>query len=98
MDVEITKVKREEKEASRREILELRRDLERTYELKSEALMNREKNAIERLQKHQEVQSVIRLMSSRHTKYKAAVKPSVLSVWTKFRLRKKRFMLKDKLC
>lgn len=57
MDVEITKVKREEKESSRREILELRRDLERTYELKSEALMSREKNAIERLQRQQEVQS-----------------------------------------
>ncbi|XP_051762082.1 centriole and centriolar satellite protein ofd1 isoform X4 [Ctenopharyngodon idella] len=56
MDVEITKVKREEKEASRREILELRRDLERTYELKSEALTSREKNAIERLQKHQEIE------------------------------------------
>ncbi|KAK9968912.1 hypothetical protein ABG768_027132 [Culter alburnus] len=56
MDVEITKVKREEKESSRREILELRRDLERTYELKSEALMSREKNAIERLQRQQEIE------------------------------------------
>lgn len=50
------KVKREEQEKSRKEILELRRDMERTYELKSEALMSREKNAIERLQKHQEVE------------------------------------------
>ncbi|XP_052421058.1 centriole and centriolar satellite protein ofd1 isoform X2 [Carassius gibelio] len=56
MEVEITKVKRDEKEASRREILELRRDLERTFELKSEALMSREKNAIERLQKSQEIE------------------------------------------
>ncbi|XP_067264613.1 centriole and centriolar satellite protein ofd1 isoform X2 [Chanodichthys erythropterus] len=56
MDVEITRVKREEKESSRREILELRRDLERTYELKSEALMSREKNAIERLQRQQEIE------------------------------------------
>ncbi|XP_065108480.1 centriole and centriolar satellite protein ofd1 [Paramisgurnus dabryanus] len=56
MDVEIIKVKREEQEKSRKEIRELRRDLERTYELKSEALMSREKNAIERLQKHQEMQ------------------------------------------
>lgn len=56
MDVEIAKVKQEEKERSRKEILELRRDMEKTYELKSEALMSREKNAIERLQKHQEIE------------------------------------------
>ncbi|RXN38575.1 oral-facial-digital syndrome 1 [Labeo rohita] len=56
MEVEITKVKRDEKEASRREILELRRDMERTFEMKSEALMSREKNAIERLQKQQEIE------------------------------------------
>uniref|UniRef100_A0A671T2I9 Uncharacterized protein n=1 Tax=Sinocyclocheilus anshuiensis TaxID=1608454 RepID=A0A671T2I9_9TELE len=56
MEVEIAKVKRDEKEASRREILELRRDMERTFELKSEALMSREKNAIERLQKSQEIE------------------------------------------
>uniref|UniRef100_A0A673JKN9 Oral-facial-digital syndrome 1 protein homolog n=1 Tax=Sinocyclocheilus rhinocerous TaxID=307959 RepID=A0A673JKN9_9TELE len=56
MEVEVAKVKRDEKEASRREILELRRDMERTFELKSEALMSREKNAIERLQKSQETE------------------------------------------
>ncbi|KAK2904646.1 hypothetical protein Q8A67_006445 [Cirrhinus molitorella] len=56
MEVEITKVKRDEKEASRREILELRRDMERTFEMKSEALLSREKNAIERLQKQQEIE------------------------------------------
>ncbi|KAF4108679.1 centriole and centriolar satellite protein ofd1 isoform X1 [Onychostoma macrolepis] len=56
MEVEIAKVKRDEKEASRREILELRRDMERTFDLKSEALMSREKNAIERLQKQQEIE------------------------------------------
>ncbi|NP_001306137.1 centriole and centriolar satellite protein ofd1 isoform 1 [Danio rerio] len=56
MDVEIAKVKQEEKERSRKEILELRRDMEKTYELKSEALISREKNAIERLQKHQEIE------------------------------------------
>ncbi|XP_052004431.1 centriole and centriolar satellite protein ofd1 isoform X2 [Xyrauchen texanus] len=55
MDAEITKVKREEQEKSRKEILELRRDMERTYEHKSEALMSRERNAIERLQKQQEI-------------------------------------------
>ncbi|CAM4599486.1 unnamed protein product [Leuciscus chuanchicus] len=56
MEVEMAKVKREEKEASRREILELRRDMERTHELKSEALMSREKNAIERLHRQQEIE------------------------------------------
>ncbi|KAK7154666.1 hypothetical protein R3I94_007862 [Phoxinus phoxinus] len=56
MEVELAKVKREENEASRREMLELRRDLERTHELKSEALMSREKNAIERLHRQQEIE------------------------------------------
>ncbi|KAG5833182.1 hypothetical protein ANANG_G00273160 [Anguilla anguilla] len=49
-------MKLEEQEKSRKEIQELRRDLERTYQLKSEALINREKNAIERLQKQQEIE------------------------------------------
>ncbi|XP_067300804.1 centriole and centriolar satellite protein ofd1 isoform X5 [Pseudorasbora parva] len=56
MEVEMAKVKREEKESSRREIVELRRDMERTYEMKSEALMSRERNAIERLHKQQEIE------------------------------------------
>ncbi|XP_077073015.1 centriole and centriolar satellite protein ofd1 isoform X2 [Siphateles boraxobius] len=56
MEVEVAKLKREEKEASRKEILELRRDMERTHELKSEALMSREKNAIERLHRQQEIE------------------------------------------
>ncbi|XP_030642444.1 centriole and centriolar satellite protein ofd1 [Chanos chanos] len=55
-EMEIAKVRMEEKEKSRKEILELRRDMERTYEMKSEALMSREKNAIERLQKQQEIE------------------------------------------
>ncbi|KAI1899280.1 hypothetical protein AGOR_G00060180 [Albula goreensis] len=55
-DVELVKMRLEEKEKSRKEIQELRRDLERTYQLKSEALINREKNAIERLQKQQEIE------------------------------------------
>lgn len=54
-DVEISKVKMEEKDKSRKEILQLRQDMERTYEMKSGALINREKNAIDRLQKQQEV-------------------------------------------
>ncbi|KAK6292535.1 hypothetical protein J4Q44_G00371190 [Coregonus suidteri] len=55
-DVEIAKVKMEEKDKSRKEILQLRQDMERTYKMKSEALINREKNAIDRLQKQQEIE------------------------------------------
>uniref|UniRef100_A0A8C9SIN5 Uncharacterized protein n=1 Tax=Scleropages formosus TaxID=113540 RepID=A0A8C9SIN5_SCLFO len=55
-EVELAKIKLEEKEKSRKELWELRRDMERTYEMKSEGLINREKNAIERLQKQQEIE------------------------------------------
>nr|XP_029489180.1 oral-facial-digital syndrome 1 protein [Oncorhynchus nerka] len=55
-DVEMSKVKMEEKDKSRKEILLLRQDMERTYEMKSGALINREKNAIDRLQKQQEIE------------------------------------------
>ena len=55
-DVEIATVKMEEKAKSQKEIEQLRRDMERTYEMKAEALIKREKNAIERLQKQQEVE------------------------------------------
>uniref|UniRef100_A0A8C8FVZ4 LisH domain-containing protein n=1 Tax=Oncorhynchus tshawytscha TaxID=74940 RepID=A0A8C8FVZ4_ONCTS len=55
-DVEMSKVKMEEKDKSRKEILQLRQDMERTYEMKSGALINREKNAIDRLQKQQEIE------------------------------------------
>ncbi|KAL2081677.1 hypothetical protein ACEWY4_023530 [Coilia grayii] len=55
-DMEMAKVKMEEKERAQKEILDLRRDMERTYEMKSEALMHREKNAIERLQKQQQIE------------------------------------------
>lgn len=48
-------MKMEEKEKAQKEILEFRRDMERTYEMKSEALIDRERNAIERLQKQQQV-------------------------------------------
>lgn len=40
---------------TQKEISELRHELERTHQAKSEALISREKNAIERLQKQQEV-------------------------------------------
>lgn len=55
-EVEIAKVKMEEKDKSRQEVLELRLKMERSYELKAEALINREKNAIDRLQKQQEME------------------------------------------
>ena len=54
-NVELAKMRLEEQEKSRKEIQELRQDAERTHQLKSEALICREKNAIERLQKQQEV-------------------------------------------
>ncbi|XP_053089805.1 centriole and centriolar satellite protein ofd1 isoform X3 [Pangasianodon hypophthalmus] len=55
-EVEISRVRMEEREKCRQEVLELRRQLERNYEMKSEALMSREKNAIERLQKQQQME------------------------------------------
>ncbi|XP_036396220.1 oral-facial-digital syndrome 1 protein homolog isoform X2 [Megalops cyprinoides] len=54
-DMEVAKMKMEEKETFRKEIVKLRHNMERTYQLKSKALINREKNAIERLQKQQEI-------------------------------------------
>lgn len=45
----------EEKAQTQKEISELRYELERTHQAKAEALISREKNAIERLQKQQEV-------------------------------------------
>ncbi|XP_035378844.1 oral-facial-digital syndrome 1 protein homolog isoform X2 [Electrophorus electricus] len=55
-EVEMVRVRREEQDRCRQELLEITRTLERTYEQKAEALMNREKNAIERLQKQQEIE------------------------------------------
>ncbi|GAA6079235.1 oral-facial-digital syndrome 1 protein homolog isoform X3, partial [Tachysurus ichikawai] len=46
----------EEREKFQQELMEVRRQLERNYEMKSEALMNREKNAIERLQRQQQIE------------------------------------------
>ncbi|NWX18832.1 OFD1 protein, partial [Aegotheles bennettii] len=56
-EVEIAKIKMEEKAQTQKEISELRRELERTHQAKSEALISREKNAIERLQKQQEIEA-----------------------------------------
>ncbi|KAG7227653.1 hypothetical protein INR49_029414 [Caranx melampygus] len=55
-DVEIAKVKMEEKSKFQKEFDKLKQELERTYEMKSKALMDREKNAIDRLQKQQEIE------------------------------------------
>ncbi|NWR46847.1 OFD1 protein, partial [Regulus satrapa] len=56
-EVEIAKIKMEEKVQSQKEISELRHELEKTHQAKSEALISREKNAIERLQKQQEIEA-----------------------------------------
>ncbi|XP_019945416.2 centriole and centriolar satellite protein ofd1 isoform X1 [Paralichthys olivaceus] len=55
-DVEIAKVKMEEKSKFHKEFDKLKQELERTYEMKTKALMEREKNAIDRLQKQQEIE------------------------------------------
>ncbi|XP_038613235.1 oral-facial-digital syndrome 1 protein isoform X2 [Tachyglossus aculeatus] len=56
-EVEIAKIRMEEKRRSQKEISELRQEFEKTHQAKSEALLCREKNAIERLQKHQEIEA-----------------------------------------
>uniref|UniRef100_A0A8C9FCU4 Uncharacterized protein n=1 Tax=Pavo cristatus TaxID=9049 RepID=A0A8C9FCU4_PAVCR len=56
-EVEIAKIKMEEKAQTQKEISELRYELERTHQAKAEALVSREKNAIERLQKQQEIEA-----------------------------------------
>ncbi|CAL8322220.1 unnamed protein product [Merluccius merluccius] len=55
-DVELAKVRMEEKSRSNKEFANFRQDLEKTYEMKVNSLMNREKNAIDRLQKQQEIE------------------------------------------
>ncbi|XP_042350200.1 oral-facial-digital syndrome 1 protein homolog isoform X2 [Plectropomus leopardus] len=55
-EVEIAKVKMEEKAKFHKEYDKLKQELERTYEIKAKALMDREKNAIDRLQKQQEIE------------------------------------------
>ncbi|XP_061735076.1 centriole and centriolar satellite protein ofd1 isoform X2 [Nerophis ophidion] len=55
-EVEIAKVKMEEKVQCQKEFDKLKQELERTYEMKTKALNIREKNAIERLQKQQEIE------------------------------------------
>ncbi|XP_066478064.1 centriole and centriolar satellite protein OFD1 isoform X2 [Tiliqua scincoides] len=54
-EVEIAKIKMDERMQSQKEVSELRKELERAHLAKSEALTSRERNAIERLQKQQEI-------------------------------------------
>lgn len=55
-DVELAKVQLEEKASFHKELDRLKQELQRTYEMKAKALMDRERNAIDQLQKQQEVQ------------------------------------------
>ncbi|XP_063161174.1 centriole and centriolar satellite protein OFD1 isoform X2 [Candoia aspera] len=54
-DVEIAKIKMDERAQSQKEISELRKQFQRDHQAKSEALTSRERNAIERLHKQQEI-------------------------------------------
>ncbi|KAM4045776.1 centriole and centriolar satellite protein OFD1 isoform 2-T2 [Anomaloglossus baeobatrachus] len=56
-EVELAKIKLEESEKAQKEISDLRRELEKTYQLKYDGLVSREKNAVERLQRQQEIES-----------------------------------------
>ncbi|XP_041127530.1 oral-facial-digital syndrome 1 protein homolog isoform X1 [Polyodon spathula] len=55
-EVELAKLRMEEKAKSHKELSELKRELERTYQTKSDALISREKNSVERLQKQKEIE------------------------------------------
>ncbi|KAF7215736.1 transcript variant X2 [Nothobranchius furzeri] len=55
-EVEIAKVRMEEKSKFHKEFDRLKQELERNYEMKTTVLMEREKNAIDRLQKQQEIE------------------------------------------
>ncbi|XP_077338657.1 centriole and centriolar satellite protein OFD1 isoform X3 [Lithobates pipiens] len=56
-EVDIAKIKLEEREKCQKEISDLRREFEKTYQSKMEGLVTREKNAVERLQRQQEIES-----------------------------------------
>ncbi|XP_041856924.1 oral-facial-digital syndrome 1 protein homolog isoform X2 [Melanotaenia boesemani] len=55
-EVEIAKMKTEEKSKFYKELAKLKQELEKAYEMKAKALMEREKNAFEKLQKQQEIE------------------------------------------
>ncbi|XP_059535165.1 centriole and centriolar satellite protein OFD1 isoform X5 [Myotis daubentonii] len=56
-NTEIIKIKMEEKRKSEKEIAKFWSDVEKTCQAKSEALLNREKLSLERIQKHQEMET-----------------------------------------
>ncbi|KAM6151452.1 centriole and centriolar satellite protein OFD1 [Rhynchocyon petersi] len=56
-DTELAKVKMEEKRKYEKELADFRNKFDRICQTKSEALISREKNTLERLQKHQEIET-----------------------------------------
>ncbi|EHA97690.1 Oral-facial-digital syndrome 1 protein-like protein, partial [Heterocephalus glaber] len=54
-ETEIAKIKMEEKRKYEKELAEFRHEFERTYKAKTEALISQEKNTLERIQKHWEI-------------------------------------------
>ncbi|XP_014646596.1 PREDICTED: oral-facial-digital syndrome 1 protein isoform X2 [Ceratotherium simum simum] len=56
-DTEIAKIKMEEKRKSEKELAEFRNEFERACQVKSEALISREKTTLARIQKHQETET-----------------------------------------
>ncbi|XP_013362439.1 PREDICTED: oral-facial-digital syndrome 1 protein isoform X2 [Chinchilla lanigera] len=55
-DIEIAKIKREEKRKYEKELTEFQREFAKTCKAKTEALLSQEKNVLERIQKHRESQ------------------------------------------
>lgn len=60
-DVELIKVQMAEKASLQKEFDRLKQELQRSYEMKAKALMDREKNALDQIQKQQEVPSPFHL-------------------------------------
>ncbi|XP_027625468.1 oral-facial-digital syndrome 1 protein isoform X2 [Tupaia chinensis] len=56
-DTEIAKIKMEEKRKYEKELAEFRTEFEKVCQAKSEALISREKETLERLHKHQEIET-----------------------------------------
>ncbi|XP_010594084.1 centriole and centriolar satellite protein OFD1 isoform X1 [Loxodonta africana] len=56
-DTEIAKIKMEEKRKYEKELAEFQNEFDRVCQAKSEALISREKNTLERIQKHQEIET-----------------------------------------
>ncbi|KAM8857748.1 centriole and centriolar satellite protein ofd1 isoform 2-T2 [Synchiropus picturatus] len=54
--MELAKMRMEEKSQFQKEFHKVKQDLEKSYEMKAKALHDREKNAIDRLQKQQEIE------------------------------------------